>query len=625
MMYSANWWLLVAILPFVSLAMVRGTDSEILLEFRESLANHSALSNWNASTSPCDGDKSNWMGVICVEGEIWGLQLEYMGLQGDVNVEILGALPRLRTLSLMNNNLQGSMFNVRKLGALKALYLSDNRFTGDIPDDAFKGMGSLKKLLLANNGFTGKIPSSLTMLPKLLMLRLEGNQFSGPIPDFKQTLKVASFANNRLEGPIPASLSHMGATMFSGNKNLCGKPLQACPTPMRMPKNHIFASSTPVDKISTPEILALILICVVLLLIIIPALVLLCLSPRNQNPQTSDSNEKKAVKSLEHGKLKFLKDDDESQRFDLQDLLRASAEVLGSGSFAASYKVVMVMYDETVVVKRHKQMNNEGKEDFDEHMRRLGRLSHQNLLPLKAYHYMRDEKLLVSKYIENGSLATLLHGKDQASLDWESRVKIIKGVARGLSYLHKELPTLILPHGNLKSSNVLLDDTFNPLLCDYGLTPMINQEQVHLFMTAYKSPEYALKGRISKKTDVWCLGILILELMTGKFPENYLNPNYDTQTSLATWVTEMVKDKKSNQVFDKQMLGTKDKRIGMMNLLKIGLNCCEEDLSVRPELKQVVQQIEQLDDEDEDQQFSSPICEVNKEVLTTSGSGLNMV
>ncbi|GMI77424.1 pollen receptor like kinase 4 [Hibiscus trionum] len=617
MMYSKNWWVLVVMFPFLSLAL-GDADSEKLLEFRESLANHSSLSNWNASTSPCQGNKANWMGVICDEGKVWGLQLENMGLQGHVNVEILTALPTLRTLSLMNNHFEGAMFNVRKLSALKALYLSGNRFTGDIPDDAFKGMRSLKKVLLANNGFTGKIPSSLTTLPNLLMLRLEGNQFSGGIPDFKQNLKVASFANNRLEGPIPASLNHMGATMFSGNKNLCGKPLQAC-GPMRSPKNHIF-TYTPEEK--TPPILNLVLILIsvllLLLLLIISTLVLMFVSPRNKNPQTLqgtnvvDSREKKvAVKSLEHGKLTFLKHVDTSQRFGLQDLLRASAEVLGSGNFAASYKVVMVMYDEPVVVKRHKQMNNGGKEDFDEHMRRLGRLNHQNLLPLAAYHYMTDEKLLVSKYMENGSLATHLHGKDKPRLEWGIRLQIIKGVARGLSYLYKELPTLVLPHGNLKSSNVLLDDTFKPLLCDYGLTPMMNQEQVHMFMAAYKSPEYALKGRISKKTDVWCLGILILELITGKFPENYLQPNYDSETSLPSWVSEMVKEKRSNQVFDHEMMGTKDNKIGMMNLLKIGLSCCEEDLSARPELKQVVQEIEQLDDV---QEIFSAIREVNLEM-----------
>ncbi|KAE8664554.1 hypothetical protein F3Y22_tig00112758pilonHSYRG00021 [Hibiscus syriacus] len=141
---------------------------------------------------------------------------------------------------------------------------------------------------------------------------------------------------------------------------------------------------------------------------------------------------------------------------------------------------------------------------------------------------------------------------------------------------------------------------------------MVNQEQVHLVMAAYKSPEFALKGRISKKTDVWCFGILILELVTGKFPENYLNPNYDAQTSLVTWVADMVMEKKMDQVFDKGMkLGTRDKRIGTMNLLKIGLSCCEEYLRVRPQLKQVMQEIEQLDDQNH---FPSSVCEMDLEM-----------
>lgn len=112
-------------------------------------------------------------------------------------------------------------------------------------------------------------------------------------------------------------------------------------------------------------------------------------------------------KRAEQGKLSFVRDDRE--RFDLHDLLRASAEILGSGTFGASYKALILT--DAVVVKRYKQMNNVGREEFHEHMRRLGRLTHQNLLPLVAYYYRREEKLLVSDFVENGSLASHLHGK----------------------------------------------------------------------------------------------------------------------------------------------------------------------------------------------------------------------
>lgn len=106
-------------------------------------------------------------------------------------------------------------------------------------------------------------------------------------------------------------------------------------------------------------------------------------------------------------KLSFVRDD--RQRFDLQDLMRASAEVLGSGNFGASYKAVLVD-GEALVVKRFKQMSNVAKEDFHEHMRRIGRLKHPNLLPLVAYLYRKEEKLLVFDYIHNGSLVSHLHG-----------------------------------------------------------------------------------------------------------------------------------------------------------------------------------------------------------------------
>lgn len=115
-------------------------------------------------------------------------------------------------------------------------------------------------------------------------------------------------------------------------------------------------------------------------------------------------------------KLTFLRDD--RQRFNLADLLRASAEVLGSGMFGSTYKAVIgdgsahrgKYLSSAMVVKRYRKMNNVGREDFQEHMRRLGKFRHPNLLPLVAYYYRKEEKLLVSDYVANGSLAYHLHG-----------------------------------------------------------------------------------------------------------------------------------------------------------------------------------------------------------------------
>lgn len=107
-------------------------------------------------------------------------------------------------------------------------------------------------------------------------------------------------------------------------------------------------------------------------------------------------------------KLHFVRNDQE--RFTLQDMLRASAEVLGSGGFGSSYKAALSS-GRAVVVKRFRFMSNIGREEFYDHMKKIGRLSHANLLPLIAFYYRKEEKLLVTNYISNGSLANLLHGK----------------------------------------------------------------------------------------------------------------------------------------------------------------------------------------------------------------------
>jgi len=109
----------------------------------------------------------------------------------------------------------------------------------------------------------------------------------------------------------------------------------------------------------------------------------------------------------EQGKLTFLRH--QEPRFDLQDLLKASAEILGSAGFGSSYKAV-ILDGYAVVVKRYKQMNHVPREEFHEHMRRLGNLNHPNLLPLLAYYYRKEEKLLLSAFVHNGCLASHLHG-----------------------------------------------------------------------------------------------------------------------------------------------------------------------------------------------------------------------
>lgn len=189
----------------------------------------------------------------------------------------------------------------------------------------------------------------------------------------------------------------------------------------------------------------------------------------------------------------------------------------------------------------------------------------------------------------------------EPSLDWPIRLKIVKGIAKGLEYLYKDMPSLIAPHGNLKSSNVLLTQTFEPLLTDYGLVPVINQDNAQDIMVTYKSPEFLQHGRITKKTDVWSLGILILEILTGKLPATFLQQGKGSEVSLASWVHSVVPEEWTNAVFDQEMGATQNSEGEMAKLLKIALSCCEGDVDKRWDLKEAVEKIQQVKERDNNQ------------------------
>lgn len=200
------------------------TDAEALLKFKSSLEiSNDALVDWGSESSPCsENNKANWVGIICHKGHVWGLKLENMGLKGSIDMESLEGIPFLRIISLKNNNFEGSLPDVKRVGALKSLFLSGNQFSGSIPGDSFSNMMSLKKVHLAHNQFEGPIPWSLVELPRLLELRLEGNKFSARIPNFQQkAFKSFNISHNdQLHGPIPHALSHMDPSSFSGVHHL---------------------------------------------------------------------------------------------------------------------------------------------------------------------------------------------------------------------------------------------------------------------------------------------------------------------------------------------------------------------------------------------------------------------
>lgn len=298
--------------------------------------------------------------------------------------------------------------------------------------------------------------------------------------------------------------------------------------------------------------------------------------------------------------------------FGLQDLMKAAAHVLGntgggssrpssSGGVGSAYKAV-IANGVAVVVKRVTVMNQVSIDVFDKEIRTLGDLRHRNILTPLAYHFRRDEKLLVFEFVPNLSLLHRLHG-DDFQLDWPSRLKIIQGIARGMWYLHTELGFLSLPHGNLKSSNIFLGDDGEPLISEFGLQRLINPDAQSQSLVAYKSPEADRDGNVSAKSDVFSFGVVVLEILTGKFPSQYAGLNRAGGTDLVEWIgsaaeqggwMDLLHPTVVAAAADDQMSSDE-----IENVLRIGVRCTGEDPDRRPNMTEVIDELTIEDSNDD--------------------------
>ncbi|KAM7256470.1 hypothetical protein ACFE04_012211 [Oxalis oulophora] len=598
------------------------TEVESLLQLKKSFTNGDVLNSWLPNTDPC---KDRWVGIVCSPAGITGLRLSGLGLSGNIDVEAILNIKSLRTISFVNNKFSGPIPDFRKLGAIKALFLTGNQFSGEIPNDYFSQMLSLKKLWIDENKFTGKIPDSVMQLPRLTELHLEANQFSGPLPEIKTPEIMASLdlSSNQLEGQIPASYARFGADSFEKNDKLCGKPLpNACPVAGEAATTQDPGAPPEAPSDDGSNMLVYVAIAAVVAFVVI----LLVSKKRNKDdnfsilskddyqemvevhvpetPQrktessTKKSNSSKRGGSTQGGKsgvTDLIMVNDEKEPFGLADLMKAAAEVLGNGGLGSAYKAVMAN-GLSVVVKRMREMNRLGRDGYDSEMRRYGRLRHQNILSPLAYHYRKEEKLLVSEHQNKGSLLYVLHGDRgtfHAELNWPTRLKIVKGIVNGLSFLHQEYSTYELPHGNLKSCNVILKDDYEPLLSDYAFLPLVNPNHAPQALFAFKCPEYVERQHISHKSDIYCLGIIILEILTGKFPSQYVSNNKGGM-DVVEWVHTTIAENKEEELIDPEIAGDTNSMEQMVKLLRVGAACTEKSPEQRLDMKQTIRRIEEV-------------------------------
>ncbi|KAJ6407703.1 hypothetical protein OIU84_011072 [Salix udensis] len=279
--------------------------------------------------------------------------------------------------------------------------------------------------------------------------------------------------------------------------------------------------------------------------------------------------------------------------FTADDLLCATAEIIGKSSYGTAYKATLEDGNQ-VAVKRLREKTTKGQREFETEAAALGKIRHPNLLALRAFYLgPKGEKLLVFDYMPVGSLASYLHARGpEIAVDWPTRMNIAIGVARGLNHLHTQQEII---HGNLTSSNILLDEQTDAHIAEFGLSRlMTTAANTDVISTAgtlgYRAPELSKLKNANTKTDVYSLGVIILELLTGKSPGEPING-----MDLPQWVASIVKEEWTNEVFDLELMRDAQ-TIGdeLLNTLKLALHCVDPTPTARPEAEEVVQQLEEI-------------------------------
>ncbi|GJY70839.1 probable LRR receptor-like serine/threonine-protein kinase [Tanacetum coccineum] len=271
-----------------------------------------------------------------------------------------------------------------------------------------------------------------------------------------------------------------------------------------------------------------------------------------------------------------------------------SANKIGEGGFGPVYKGVLSDGSE-IAVKQLSAKSKQGNREFVTEIGMISGLQHPNLVKLYGCCIEGNQMLLIYEYLINNSLARALFGKEnqRLNLDWATRQKICIQVARGLAYLHEE-SVLKIVHRDIKATNVLLDKDLNAKISDFGLARLDEEENTHISTRiagtiGYMAPEYAMRGYLTDKADVYSFGIVALEIVSGKSNTNY-RPKEEF-VYLLDWAYVLQEQGNLLELVDPS-LGSHYSKEEAMRMLNIALICSNPSPTLRPAMSKVVSMLE---------------------------------
>ncbi|XVF08514.1 hypothetical protein REPUB_Repub07fG0009600 [Reevesia pubescens] len=324
-----------------------------------------------------------------------------------------------------------------------------------------------------------------------------------------------------------------------------------------------------------------------------------------KNDQLGDIESKEQKLDEDESEMEDLVTFSGGQGLTISDILDAPGEVIGKSNYGTLYKALLQRSNMVRLLRFFRPVCALRGEDFDDVVQLLGCIRHPNLVPLLGFYAgPRGEKLLVHPFYRHGNLAQLIRDGNGESHRWTVIYRISIGMARGLDHLHTGLKKPFV-HGNIKSKNVLLDRNYQPYLSDFGLYLLLNLTSGQEMLEAssaegYKAPELIKMRDASEETDIYSLGVIFLELLSGKEPINE-KPTPDEDFYLPNFMRNAVHDHRISDLYHPDILlrnsndeGNPVTEESILKFFQLAMAACSPSPSLRPNSRQVLLKLEEI-------------------------------